>query len=74
MLQFLPNKENTAIQFIFNNFFTHELEFITAFDLATSEEIVKGLVETIEQINKEKNNGQANQKDKKSSKKRSQRS
>lgn len=57
MLQLIPNKEKTAIQFVFIDFFTHENQFVTAFDLEDAKSIALDLLEKVKEIQRRNDNG-----------------
>jgi hypothetical protein len=54
MLTIIPNEDQTAIKFLFRNFFTQEEQFVTEFDLDQCLRIADDLKETIEKIKKRK--------------------
>lgn len=56
MLTLIPNEEKTAIQFLFNDFFTKKKQFVTAFELNDAEQIAKDLMKMVKETRKKENN------------------
>lgn len=54
MLQLIPNEKKDGIQMLFTCFFTHEKQFLTAFDLLEARRIGEDLISLIEEIKKER--------------------
>ena len=53
MFELIPNEQKTAVQFLFTNFYTEKIEFVTAFDLNESKKIANELIKIIKQLEKE---------------------